>query len=70
MIDIKGPLSYFSISLIGGVPIGARALPDISLIWFGNIAHLYLGFKASGFETSGFKTSEKLGLQNVRFTKC
>ncbi len=29
MIDIEGPLGYFSISLIGEVHIGARALLDI-----------------------------------------
>ncbi len=40
MIDIEGPLSYCSsaLSLIAGVHIGARALIDINLIWFGNIA--------------------------------
>ncbi len=43
MIDIEeGPLSYCSsaLSLIGGVHIGARALLDINLIWFGYIACL------------------------------
>ncbi len=30
MIDLEGPLS-----LLGGFHIGARALLDINLIWFG-----------------------------------
>ncbi len=40
MIDIEGPLRYFSISLIGGGHIGASALLVIKLIWYGPIAHL------------------------------
>jgi hypothetical protein len=42
MIDVEGPLRYGSseISLIGGVHIGARALLDINLIWFGYIARI------------------------------
>jgi hypothetical protein len=40
MIDIEGPLSYSAPTLIGGVHIGARALLDINLMWFGFIARL------------------------------
>jgi hypothetical protein len=40
MIDIEGPLI---ISLEGGAHIGARALLDIELIWYGYIARLSSG---------------------------
>jgi hypothetical protein len=40
MIDIEGPLISFSISLIGGAHIGARALLDIKSIRFNNIVCL------------------------------
>jgi hypothetical protein len=40
MISIEGLLSKFSIQLIGGIHIGARALLVIELIWFGYIARL------------------------------
>jgi hypothetical protein len=34
MIDLEDPLSYFAISLVGGVHIGARALLEMNLIQF------------------------------------
>jgi hypothetical protein len=37
MIAIEGPLSLFSISLIGRVLIGAKVRLDIEQIWFGYI---------------------------------
>jgi hypothetical protein len=42
MIDIEGLLSLVQpfFSYVGGVHIGARALLDINLIWFGYIARL------------------------------
>jgi hypothetical protein len=40
LIEIEGAQSKFSISSIGGVHIGVRALLVIYLIWFGFIAHL------------------------------
>jgi hypothetical protein len=41
LIDIEGPVSYFStFAGIGGVHIGARALLDIKFIWFGYITRL------------------------------
>ncbi len=33
MIDIEGRLNLFSISLIGGAPIGARAILVIDMVW-------------------------------------
>jgi hypothetical protein len=40
--SVEGPLELHSsaLSLIGGVHIGARALLDINLIWFGYIARI------------------------------
>ncbi len=40
MIDLEGPLSWFSTFGYRGVYIGARARLDIKLVWFGYIARL------------------------------
>jgi hypothetical protein len=40
LIDIEGPSVSSALSPIGGVHVGARALVDRVLIWFGNIARL------------------------------
>jgi hypothetical protein len=40
MIDIEGSLFYFSISLLGGICIGARTLLVKQLIWFDYVARL------------------------------
>jgi hypothetical protein len=40
MIDLEGPLSWFSTFGYRGVYIGKRARLDIKLVWFGYIARL------------------------------